>query len=108
MTRHKKSSSEKKEARKLEAQGVPAAPPKPKLKKIEAQTESRAPGRISRLLAFFKDCRRELHWVTWPTRQETVKSTGVLLVLVGVSALYLGIVDAIFTLLLGLVTGQGR
>jgi preprotein translocase subunit SecE len=104
MAKHKKSTAEKKEARRLEAQGVaPAA--SVKLKKTEPSKQVvKAPGPISRLFSFFKDARRELNWVTWPTRNETVKSTGVLLVLVGISALYLGIVDAIFSLLLGLVT----
>jgi preprotein translocase subunit SecE len=104
MAKHKKSYAEKKEARKLEAAGTPPPPPKPRLKKADLPKAPKPPGRISRLLTFFKDARRELNWVTWPTRQETVKSTGVLLVLVGISALYLGIVDAIFSLLLGLVT----
>jgi preprotein translocase subunit SecE len=104
MAKHKKSSAEKKEARRLEAQGTPPPPPKPKPQRAEALRAAKAPGKIARLITFFKDARRELHWVTWPTRKETVKSTGVLLVLVGISALYLGIVDAIFSLLLGLVT----
>ncbi|MDR1038470.1 MAG: preprotein translocase subunit SecE, partial [Deltaproteobacteria bacterium] len=61
------------------------------------------PGKIMQLLTFFKEARRELNWVTWPTRKETVKSTGVLLVLVGISAAYLGIVDGILSRLLGLL-----
>jgi preprotein translocase subunit SecE len=106
MAKHKKSSAEKKEARRLEAQGTPPPPPKVKLKKSDpvASPIFKVPGPISRLFSFFKDAKRELNWVTWPSRNETVKSTGVLLVLVGISALYLGIVDAIFSLLLGLVT----
>jgi preprotein translocase subunit SecE len=103
MAKHKKSSSEKKEARRLEALGTPAPAAKPKLAKPAPPREPKGPGPISRFISFLKDARRELNWVTWPSRGETVKSTGVLLVLVGISALYLGIVDGIFTLLLDLV-----
>jgi preprotein translocase subunit SecE len=119
MTKHTKSRAEKREARLLQEQAqasglpAPAAPapappppkpaaqaPKPKAKK---DTRPKPPGRISRLITFFKEARRELNWVTWPTRKETVKSTGVLLVLVGISAVYLFIVDGIFSRLLGLI-----
>jgi preprotein translocase subunit SecE len=112
MTKHKKSRSEKREARLLQEQmevqamatgqpvppkpaaAPPPPPPKPKPKK---DVRPKAPGRIMQLVTFFKEARRELNWVTWATRKETVKSTGVILVLVGISAAYLGIVDGILS-----------
>jgi preprotein translocase subunit SecE len=71
--------------------------------KAKRALESRPPGKIKKLISFFKDAKRELGRVTWPTRSETIKSTGVLLVLVGISAIYLGLVDSILTRLLSLV-----
>jgi preprotein translocase subunit SecE len=76
---------------------------RPKGGQTKKRVEAKPPGRIKKLFYFFRDARKELHWVTWPTRKETIKSTGVLLALVGVSALYLGIVDGILTRLLGLL-----
>ncbi|MDR2613338.1 MAG: preprotein translocase subunit SecE [Deltaproteobacteria bacterium] len=113
MTKHKKSRSEKREAKLLQeqagAQGLPAQPPKPAAvaappkAKPKREVRPKPPGPISRLITFFKEARKELNWVTWPTRKETVKSTGVLLVLVGISAAYLGIVDGILSRILGLI-----
>ncbi|MDR1081544.1 MAG: preprotein translocase subunit SecE [Deltaproteobacteria bacterium] len=117
MTKHKKSRSEKREARllqeQLEAQAIatgspvppkpvapPPPPPKPKVKK---DARPKAPGKIMQLVTFFREARRELNWVTWATRKETVKSTGVILVLVGISAAYLGMVDGILSRVLGLI-----
>ncbi|MDR1042200.1 MAG: preprotein translocase subunit SecE [Deltaproteobacteria bacterium] len=111
MSKHNKSRSEKKEARLLREQLIaagqplppkPAAPPPPKAK-AKKDVRPKPPGRIMRLITFFREARRELNWVTWPTRKETLKSTGVLLVLVGISAAYLGIVDGLLSRILGLI-----
>jgi preprotein translocase subunit SecE len=113
MTKHKKSRAEKKEARLLIEQAIasgkplpkPAAAPPPPPVKAKPKREGRpkAPGPISRLFTFFREARRELSWVTWPSRKETLKSTGVLLILVGISAAYLGVVDGILSRLISLI-----
>ncbi|MDR2459935.1 MAG: preprotein translocase subunit SecE [Deltaproteobacteria bacterium] len=112
MTKHKKSRAEKKELRqKLElakddpkatAKLIELSKPKPK-PKPKAADIPKGPNKIMQLINFFKEAKKELQWVTWPTRSETIKSTGVLLVLVGISAIYLGLVDGILTRLLGLI-----
>jgi preprotein translocase subunit SecE len=110
MTRHKKSRSERKEERaqkraREEALSLAtpgktfSPPPKAKPKKPEYSP----PGKISRAISFFKEAKRELTHVTWPTRPETVKATGVLLIFVGISAIYLGVVDGILTRILRLI-----
>jgi len=51
---------------------------------------------LSKVIDFLKDVRIELAKVSWPTRQETVKYT---LIVIGVSiafALLLGLLDAFF------------
>jgi preprotein translocase subunit SecE len=45
----------------------------------------------------------ELRKVYWPPRQETLAFTGVVLVVVSFVAIYLGIVDYVLSLLLGLL-----
>lgn len=51
--------------------------------------------------SFFLDARMELRKVTWPTRQETIQTTTLVVVMVGIAALFLWGVD---TLLLWLVS----
>jgi preprotein translocase subunit SecE len=83
----------------------PAAPAPPRLKSKKEEGEVKAPSGPARLLQFFKDAKKELSRVTWPTRKETFKSTGVLLVLVAISAAYLGLVDGVLSWLLRLLVG---
>jgi preprotein translocase subunit SecE len=48
---------------------------------------------------FCKDARMEMRKVVWPTRQETVQSTGLVIVVVAITALILWGVDSVFALL---------
>ena len=50
-----------------------------------------------RLLHFVKETRIELRKVVWPTREETIKTTGFVLIAVIIVAIFLWIVDAFFT-----------
>ncbi len=50
---------------------------------------------------FFRDLRSELRKVTFPTRKETIASTAVVLIAVFAIAIYLGIVDAVLSLIIG-------
>ena len=51
----------------------------------------------ARFLPFVKETRIELRKVVWPTRQETIKTTGFVLIAVIIVAIFLWIVDAFFT-----------
>jgi preprotein translocase subunit SecE len=56
---------------------------------------------FAKIANFFKEVRIELKKVTWPTRQETIRYT---LLVIGVSAgvaLFLGGLDYLFQFLLG-------
>jgi preprotein translocase subunit SecE len=76
-----------------------AAPPAAgKLKPKREQEEVKPPNKVMRFIGFLRDARRELTRVTWPTRKETITSTGVLLALVAIAALYLFVVDNIINL----------
>ncbi len=50
------------------------------------------------LSAYFKESIAELRKVVWPTRQATIKSTGIVLLFTASTAIFLGAVDYLFTL----------
>jgi preprotein translocase subunit SecE len=56
-------------------------------------------------LQFFSQAKTELKKVTWPTRQQTLASTGVVMVIVAVMALYLGIIDLILAKIVKFILG---
>jgi len=49
---------------------------------------------------FIKDARMEMRKVVWPTRQETVQSTVMVIIIVVITALILWGVDSVFALLI--------
>ncbi len=57
-----------------------------------------------RLTVFTKETKIELRKVVWPTRDETVKTTGMIMVAVIIVAIFLWIVDAIFSWMVQLLT----
>ena len=50
-----------------------------------------------RFVHFLKETRIELRKVVWPTRQETAKTTGIIMIAVIIVAIFLWIIDAFFT-----------
>ena len=59
-----------------------------------------------RAWVFIKSARTELHKVVWPTRQETVQTTLVVMAMVTIAALILWGVDALFLWAVSWLTGQ--
>jgi preprotein translocase subunit SecE len=57
-----------------------------------------------RLKNFIKETKIELRKVVWPTRDETVKTTGMIMVAVVIVAIFLWIVDSIFSWMVRLLT----
>jgi len=49
----------------------------------------------------------ELRKVNWPTRQEALRMTGLVLVVVGITGLLLGFLDFVFARLIALLIGAG-
>lgn len=60
----------------------------------------------ARAWEFVQGARGELRKVSWPTRQETVQTTVVVVVMVIVTALVLWGIDALFMWLIASLTGQ--
>jgi preprotein translocase subunit SecE len=52
---------------------------------------------------FFRDVAAEFRRVNWPSRSEVAASTVVVLAVVFVLALYLGMVDVVFSRIVGVV-----
>lgn len=50
-----------------------------------------------KFIHFAKETRIELRKVVWPTREETMKTTGMIMIAVVIVAIFLWIVDAFFT-----------
>jgi len=65
-----------------------------------------APGKI--FFAFAGEAREETRKVVWPTRKETIQTTGIVLVFVFVMALFLWVVDSILLWLVGMALGGGN
>jgi len=55
---------------------------------------------IERLTTFLKEARIELKKVTWPTRQETIRFTVMVVVISGAVAFFLGGLDFVFQYIL--------
>ena len=56
--------------------------------------------------AFMKSSRTELRKVVWPTRQETIQTTIMVIVMVVIAGLILLAMDSLFVWLVGLLAGQ--
>jgi preprotein translocase subunit SecE len=66
-------------------------------KKLAQQAE---PNAISR---FFRETVGELRKVNWPTRQEALNLTKIVLIVIGAMALFLGMLDILFGELFALI-----
>lgn len=55
---------------------------------------------------FVKDVRTEFTRVSWPTRQELINSTGIVLVFSAVFAVFIGIFDLLISFIWGVLLGS--
>jgi preprotein translocase subunit SecE len=60
---------------------------------------------MQKITAFFESVKLELGKVTWPTRKETVSTTGVVVVIVFLISIYLGACDIVLAKLMRLILG---
>lgn len=54
-------------------------------------------------LTFLREVQDELKKVVWPTRSETIRLTAIVIGISVVVAVFIGIADYVFTILLGLI-----
>ncbi len=57
--------------------------------------------------SFARDARTEVRKVVWPTRKETVQTSGLIIALVGVVSVFLWMLDSILAWLMKTLLGQG-
>ena len=55
------------------------------------------PGIFARIRKYFRDTKSEVKKVVWPTRQQIVNNTGVVIVCIIVVGAFIGVLDAVFT-----------
>lgn len=70
-------------------------------KKQAAQTEKKE----NRLVKYFREVRAEVSRVVWPTREATIRLTGIVLGVMFAMSAALGLVDWLFTRLFALIVG---
>jgi preprotein translocase subunit SecE len=58
---------------------------------------------VGRVRTFFREVRVEMKKVTWPTRKELLKSTGVVIVAVVIAAAFIGVFDYIWSVVVNAV-----
>ncbi len=58
-----------------------------------------------RVKTFLTDVRVELKKVSWPSRQDTISSTGVVVVVVLIISFYLGFIDVLLSRLVASIFG---
>ncbi len=58
---------------------------------------------FAKIKTFILEVKTELSKVSWPTRQELISSTVVVLVITGISAVFIGMVDIVLSKMLSLL-----
>ncbi len=64
------------------------------------ETASAGKGFMNKLMRFFRESKVELKKVTWPTRQELIVNTIVVLFAVALVAIAIWVVDSVFSVLI--------
>ncbi|MBI4786664.1 MAG: preprotein translocase subunit SecE [Chloroflexi bacterium] len=54
--------------------------------------------RENRLMQYFRETRAELRKVVWPTREEAINLTGIVVITILVMSVFLGFFDYFFTI----------
>ena len=73
---------------------------------VAAQSSSSSPASWwESSVQFLREVKTELKKVAWPNKRQTVQSTGVVLVLVGIVSIFLGLVDWVLAYLVKQVVG---
>jgi preprotein translocase subunit SecE len=71
-------------------------------KRVDKKPTHQQPNRIQR---YFRETVGELRKVSWPTRQEAMSLTVVVLIVIVVMSAYLGVLDFIFSRFFALILG---
>ena len=76
-------------------------------KKASPEKKDKKPGKFSASVKnagkFFRDVKSEIKKIVWPTPKSVFKNTGIVLVAIIISGIFISGLDSIFLALLGLV-----
>ena len=70
-----------------------------------AKKQAQAEKKENRISRYFREVRAEVSKVVWPTRQATLRLTGIVLAVMFAMSAALGLIDWLFTRLFALVVG---
>lgn len=76
-----------------------------KTKQPEKSKQAEKSKQPNRLVRFWRETIGELRKVAWPTPQEAWRLTKIVLVVMGLMAIFLGLLDFVFSALIGLLLG---
>lgn len=63
---------------------------------------------MAKIFRFFQEVRSETDKVTWPTRRETLITTGMVFVMVAIASVFFLLADQVIRVLVTFVLGIGR
>ena len=69
----------------------------PNQKPAEKKPAEKKPGVFARMKKYFRDTKSEVKKVAWPTKQQTINNTGVVIACIVVVGAFIGVLDAVFT-----------
>jgi preprotein translocase subunit SecE len=72
---------------------------------LSKQREHHRERNVQKVKSFLESVKIELGKVTWPTRKETVATTGVVVVIIFLISIYLGACDLVLAKLMRLILG---
>ena len=73
--------------------------------KSQKNNDKPAVKKPNKIQKWWRETVGELRKVTWPTKEEALKMTKIVIVVVLATAIFLGVVDFIFSRLVGLLLG---
>ena len=76
-----------------------------KIKKTEKNDNKAVQKKPNKLVKWWNETLGELRKVTWPTKEDALKMTKIVLVVVVAMAAFLGIIDYLFSALIGAIVG---
>ena len=73
----------------------------------KAPAKNKKPNIFVRFFRYLKEVKSELKKVTWPTSKQVVRDTLTVIVIVAISALFIGVIDLVFKNIVSFSVGNG-
>ena len=71
----------------------------------DSNTQKPVVKKTNKIQKWWRETVGELRKVTWPTKEDAIKMTKIVIVVVILTAIFLGVVDFVFSRLVGLLLG---